>query len=115
LLCADGSVIKGCNVDNASIGGTICAERTAVVKAVSEGKKNIIAVAVTSDVIQPISPCGMCRQFLREFCEPHTPIFMHNRSGGYEVRTLELLLPMSFGPEALQPREALQAMGVKMS
>ena len=72
------------------------------------------AVAVATDMDDFCSPCGMCRQFLREFCEPHTPVFMHNRFGGYEVKTLEQLLPMSFGPEALPPREVLQANRVEM-
>lgn len=72
------------------------------------------AVGVATDMDDICSPCGMCRQFLREFCEPDMPIFMHNKAGGYEVKTLDQLLPMSFGPEALPRREVLEAMGVGM-
>jgi len=110
LLSADGQVITGANVENASYGGTICAERTALVKAVSEGVTKFKAIAVASDVKAPISPCGMCRQFMREFCELDMPVVMV--SAGYNSRdfkdsvgdhvktvTLEELLPYSFGPE----------------
>jgi len=117
LLCADGTVIKGSNVENASNGGTICAERTAIVKAVSEGKKDFIAIAVTTDVPATISPCGICRQVLREFCHLDTPVLLvpadypqgsgeeAPTQGGVRVETVGGLLPLSFGPEDLeQPR-----------
>ena len=76
LLTPSGEIIQGCNVENASYGGTICAERTALVKAVSEGKKSFVALAVTSDVAAHISPCGICRQFIREFCALSMPIYL---------------------------------------
>ncbi|KAG6381854.1 cytidine deaminase [Boletus reticuloceps] len=114
LLCADGTVIKGCNVENASYGGAICAERTAIVKAVSEGKKDFIAIAVTTDVPATLSPCGICRQVLREFCHLDTPVLLvpadypqegAGEEGGVRVETVGGLLPLSFGPEDLeQPR-----------
>jgi len=94
-------------VENASFGGTICAERTAIVKAVSEGIKEFKALAVTTDVPECVSPCGMCRQVVREFCSPEMPILLvpgNYREGGnmeIKVMTLEQLLPMSFGPENL--------------
>ncbi|EJD00094.1 cytidine deaminase [Fomitiporia mediterranea MF3/22] len=112
LLSKSGEVIKGANVENASYGGTICAERTALVKAVSEGILEFVALAVTTDVPSPISPCGMCRQFIREFCAPEMPVLMV--AGNYVegssvdlekssivVMTVDELLPNSFGPEHL--------------
>ncbi|KIK30927.1 hypothetical protein PISMIDRAFT_669857 [Pisolithus microcarpus 441] len=114
FLCADDTIVKGANVENASWGGTICAERTAVVKAVSEGQKDFTALAVTSDVATPISPCGICRQVLREFCTSDMPIFLvpadypkkDAEDGGILEVTAGSLLPHSFGPEDLElPRK----------
>ncbi|PCH36475.1 cytidine deaminase [Wolfiporia cocos MD-104 SS10] len=113
LLTTSGSIIKGCNVENASYGGTICAERTAIVKAVSEGARAFNAIAVVTDVSSTISPCGICRQVLREFCALNMPVLLV--PADYELRTargvpaggiLETsvgeLLPHSFGPEQLE-------------
>ncbi|KAF8584246.1 cytidine deaminase [Ramaria rubella] len=109
LLTDGGEIIRGANVENASYGATICAERTAVVKAVSDGKRNFVALAVTSDVSAPISPCGICRQFIREFCSLKMPILLVQgnwtvESGSARVKEviLEELLPYSFGPEDLE-------------
>ncbi|KAG8683493.1 hypothetical protein FRC09_016047, partial [Ceratobasidium sp. 395] len=93
--------------------GTICAERTALVKAVSEGDKKFLAIAVTTDVKSPISPCGICRQFIREFCPLSTPILMVSANYTPETAsetvlsvTLGEILPYSFGPEDLErPRD----------
>ncbi|KAI0667989.1 cytidine deaminase [Trametes maxima] len=116
LLTTTGNVIKGANVENASYGGTICAERTAFVKAVSEGILSFTALAVVSDVAHPISPCGMCRQVIREFCAPNMPIFLvpadyekrvtqGHADGGVKETSIGELLPDSFGPEDLdRPR-----------
>ncbi|KAI0290564.1 cytidine deaminase [Russula brevipes] len=108
LLTPDGQIIKGANVENASYGGTICAERTAIVKAVSEGIRSFVALAVNTDVAQPTSPCGICRQIIREFCALEMPIFLvpaGYESGGSNGSLLETtlgeLLPHSFGPEDL--------------
>lgn len=76
LLASDGSFVPGANVENASYGGGICAERTAIVKGVSEGQKRFVGLVVTSDVDGPISPCGICRQVLREFCPLEMPILL---------------------------------------
>ncbi|CUA68301.1 Cytidine deaminase [Rhizoctonia solani] len=109
LFSTDGKIIAGGNVENASYGGTICAERTALVKAVSEGTKSFLAIAVTSDVDEIVSPCGICRQFIREFCSLKMPIYMIKSS--YTPATaettskavsLEDVLPYSFGPEHLE-------------
>ncbi|KAL7409007.1 cytidine deaminase [Mrakia frigida] len=115
LLTVDGQIIKGANIENASYGAGICAERTALVKAVSEGSNKFLAIAVSSDVPTPsISPCGICRQFIREFCALDTPIVMVSsvyQAGEYTASkegdttvtmTLGELLPMSFGPGELE-------------
>lgn len=68
LLTADGHYVRGANVEACNYAGTICAERTAIVKAVSDGQRTFKALAVASDLREPISPCGFCRQLLREFC-----------------------------------------------
>jgi len=109
LLTKDGQIIKGANVENASYGGAICAERTAIVKAVSEGTRSFVALAVNTDVAQPLAPCGICRQVIREFCALKMPILLvpagygsgGNNSVGLRETTLEELLPHSFGPDAL--------------
>jgi len=109
LLTPDGRIVKGANVENASYGGTICAERTAIVKAVSEGTRSFVALAVNTDVAQPLSPCGICRQVVREFCALKMPILLV--PAGYPSAddsvdlletTVEGLLPHSFGPDALE-------------
>lgn len=121
LLAKDGSIIKGANVENASYGGTICAERTAIVKAVSEGIREFIGLAVITNVSSAISPCGICRQVIREFCALDMPILLvpgdfpqpppapdsGYGEGGVKETTLGILLPDSFGPEHLElPRKS---------
>ncbi|EGF83783.1 hypothetical protein BATDEDRAFT_21251 [Batrachochytrium dendrobatidis JAM81] len=93
--------IVGCNVENASYGGTICAERTAFVKAVSEGHKKFLAIAVITDKEAAISPCGFCRQFMVEFGK-HIQVYQFSASfDKVEIKSLKELLPDSFGPEDL--------------
>ena len=70
LLCSDGTVFTGCNIENAAYTPTSCAERTAVFKAVSEGYRSFRAIAVAGDGEEYLAPCGVCRQVLMEFCEP---------------------------------------------
>ena len=98
LLCADGTIFQGCNVENASYGLTNCAERTAIFKAVSEGDRNFAAIAVVTE--NGGAPCGVCRQVMREFA-PNLTIIMGDVQGNYQVLTLPYLLPHSFGPENL--------------
>ncbi|GAA5880118.1 hypothetical protein JCM16303_001219 [Sporobolomyces ruberrimus] len=151
MLKEDGGFVKGANVECASYGGAICAERTAIVKAVSEGTKKFIGLAVTSlsssflhtlcpsdreltnicltessDVPAIISPCGICRQLLREFCPLDMPILLvpsnyeegvtkvvkvgdvegKGTEGVLVETTMGELLPLSFGPEDLdKPRD----------
>ncbi|CAD0114919.1 unnamed protein product [Aureobasidium uvarum] len=103
LLLKSGQVIRGANVENAAYPVGTCAERTALGTAVVEGARrgDIRALAVATDISPPASPCGMCRQYIREFCEPSMPILMYDKDGKSTVLTLEQLLPMSFGPESL--------------
>jgi cytidine deaminase len=100
LLTEDGQVFTGCNVENASYGLSNCAERTAVFKAVSNGKKSFRAIAIVSDRTNPVYPCGACRQVLREF-NPRIKIVLRSRKGRPLVRSLHRILPYSFGPENL--------------
>ena len=100
LLCADGTVYQGCNVENASYTPTICAERTAFYKAVSEGRRDFVAIAICggkNGVIEGLfPPCGVCRQVMREFCKDDFTVYMVDAGGKYETRTLAQLLPDSF-------------------
>ncbi|CAK1355416.1 Cytidine deaminase [Cercospora beticola] len=110
LLLKSGEVVLGANVENASYPVGTCAERTAIGTAVVQhGAKqgDIRAIAVATDISPPASPCGMCRQFIREFCETSVPILMYDKDGKSTVMTLEQLLPMSFGPEKLLPPDQL--------
>ena len=94
LLCDDGTVITGCNVENRSYGLTICAERTAVVKAVSSGRRSFSALAIsTPDSEVPVGPCGACRQVLSEFMEPSSPVVFGGNSGEKIQTTLGTLYP----------------------
>ncbi|EJU03854.1 cytidine deaminase, partial [Dacryopinax primogenitus] len=110
LLAPGGVIIKGANIENSSYGGTICAERTAMVKAASENIREFVALAVTSDVASPVSPCGICRQFVREFCALEMPVLLipanygNYGDGKGEIleTTLGDLLPHSFGPAELK-------------
>jgi cytidine deaminase len=98
LLTASGHVFTGCNVENAVFPLCTCAERTAVVKAVSEGQREFVAIAVATR--NGGSPCGSCRQVLREFA-PHLRILLVDEAGRVREHTLDQLLPESFGPESL--------------
>ena len=100
LLCADGTVFTGCNIENASFSPTICAERTAFAKAVSEGQREFTAIAICGGkdgVIEGLfPPCGVCRQVMAEFCGPDFEIYLADKGGTYETRTLAQILPDSF-------------------
>ncbi|KAK2624454.1 hypothetical protein QTJ16_006404 [Diplocarpon rosae] len=111
ILTPDGQHVEGANVENAAYPVGTCAERVALGTAVVKGYRKFTAVAVATDISPPASPCGMCRQFIREFCELSTPIVMFDKDGAFVVLRLEQLLPMSFGPEALPPPGAAGAQG----
>ena len=94
LLCEDGTLYEGCNIENASYGLTNCAERTAIFKAVSEGHIKFKALAVVADTEGPCAPCGACRQVVAEFKIPI--IIMGNLMGNVKIVTIEEVLPFSF-------------------
>ena len=100
LECGDGTVFTGCNIENAAYGATICAERTAVAKAVSEGHRDFVRIVIAGRSRAFCVPCGVCRQVLREF-SPNIEIICLNGAGEERAFTLEELLPHSFGPEYL--------------
>lgn len=99
-LCENGQVYSGANVENASYGLSICAERVALVKAVSEGCRRFEALAVVADSPTPASPCGACRQFLAEF-GPETLVIMANTKGEIKKAKVGELLPYAFTSEQL--------------
>ncbi len=98
VLTLDGQIYTGCNVENISYGLSLCAERTAVSKAVSGGCRAFAALAVVGGDKHPAAPCGACRQVLSEFCQPETPVFIArlNKGGRVTATTLGALLPQSF-------------------
>ena len=114
LLAKNGTVYQGCNIENASYPATNCAERTAFYKAVSEGVREFQAIAIVGgSVLYPktaeenqctdlCSPCGICRQVMREFCKPDFKIILVKSEEEWKIYTLSQLLPEGFGPENLE-------------
>lgn len=102
VVAEDGTIFGGCNIENASYGLTICAETNAICSLISAGKKRIAALAVIGSGDELCTPCGRCRQFIREFALPDAPIYLCDRNGIRKTVTLEEILPMSFGPEFLE-------------
>ena len=101
LLCKDGSIYTGCNIENAAYTPTNCAERTAFFKAVSEGKQDFTAMAVVGGKDKPedfCPPCGVCRQVMMEFCGSDFKIILGTDDGKTRVYTLAAMLPEGFGP-----------------
>jgi len=94
--CRDGRIFTGCNVENSSYGLTMCAERNALAKAVSEGGRDFIRMAVIADAHAPVPPCGACRQVISELCGKQTEIVMVNLRGQIETHTVNELLPEAF-------------------
>ena len=100
LLCSDGDIFEGVNIENGSYGGTICAERSAFCAAISAGKKEFSAIAVVGgkrgkQISQLCPPCGICRQFMSEFCSAEFPVLLYD---GQDVKEMALgaLLPEAF-------------------
>ena len=102
LECADGTVFTGCNVENAAFGSTICAERTALLKAVSEGHcSDWTAIAIAGQGQDYCWPCGSCRQMLYEFA-PDLRVLAARGDGAFQAVSLSELLPRGFGPKSLE-------------
>ena len=107
LLTADGEVYKGGNIENASYGATNCAERTAIFKAVSEGKRNFRAIAITggmegADPVDYAYPCGICRQVMREFAGEDFTVIVAKDADEFKEYRLEELLPCGFGGDSIK-------------
>ena len=103
LLTKSGKVYTGCNIENAAYPATVCAERTAIFKAVSEGETQFESIAIVGGINGEVkdycAPCGVCRQVMREFCESEFRIVLTDSTGLIKECTLDELLPLSFGPE----------------
>lgn len=109
LLTDSGEMILGGNIENASYGATNCAERTAIFKAVSEGYREFVAIAIAggkeeerNQLSDYAYPCGICRQVMKEFCKNEFLIYVVKSETNYRQHTLEELLPYGFGGEQLQ-------------
>jgi cytidine deaminase len=103
LLGKSGKIYRGCNIENAAYSPTNCAERTAVFKAVSEGELEFVGIAIAGDGDDYLSPCGVCRQVLREFAEPESfEVIMAGKNCDYRKMTLAQLLPVSFSKSDLE-------------
>lgn len=100
VLSADGKIFTGCNIENASFGLALCAERVAIFKAISEGSTKFKAIAIIGDTDKPCSPCGACRQVISEFGED-IPLIMANLKGDVKIKKIKELLPEAFGKNDL--------------
>ncbi len=101
ILAADGNIHSGCNVENAAYPVGNCAEASAISAMVLAGQSKILAIAVAGAGDELCTPCGGCRQRIREFAEPETPILICDTQGLRHTTTLAKLLPLSFGPDNL--------------
>lgn len=105
LLAASGKVYLGCNIENAAYTPTNCAERTAFFKAISEGEREFVSVAVVggkNGISEPAYPCGVCRQVMAEFCDPDSFLIYVADGEGYRTHTLSELLKFCFTPSSLK-------------
>ena len=110
VLTEDGQIFTGCNVENAAYSVTICAERVALTKAISEGYRRFAAIAIAGGredgPLKYCPPCGTCRQLMSEFCGGDFPIYLPKAEDDWIVYTLEQLLPERFGPGDLNRDQA---------
>lgn len=105
IVTRSGRIIGGCNVENASYGGTVCAERIAVFRAIAEsGEREFVAIVIVADVEPTVVPCALCLQVLAEFCGPELVIGLGDLAGIRERTRLGDLLPRAFGPGSLPPQ-----------
>ncbi|HXG93794.1 MAG TPA: cytidine deaminase [Blastocatellia bacterium] len=102
LLAADGRVFTGCNIENSTYGLTMCAERVAIFKAVSEGAQEISKMAVVADFDNPTPPCGCCRQMIWEFSSDDTEVILANLSGDVQKFAIKELFPEAFDARFLE-------------
>ena len=100
LLCADGSIYCGCNIENAAFSPTNCAERTAFFKAIYDGHRDFTAIAVCGgkggEITDFAPPCGVCRQVMKEFCKADFTVYLAGPEDSFQTYTLAQLLPVSF-------------------
>ena len=101
LLTNKNKIYSGCNIESSSYSLTICAERTAIFKAVSEGQRNFKAIAISGDTEDFISPCGACRQVISDLCG-NIDVVMINSKGEYVIKKTSELLPFAFGDKDLR-------------
>lgn len=104
LLCKDGTVYKGSNVENASYPLCMCAERNAIYRAMMDGKKksDFVMLALSADTDEPCSPCGACRQVMSELLPSDTPVYMTNLKGDETLTSVKELLPFAFSGDDLK-------------
>ncbi len=106
LLTRSGKIFTGCNIENAAYSPSVCAERTALFKAVSEGERDFVKIAVAGGkngkIASEFPPCGVCRQVIAEFCSPEFEILVVKAENEYGVYTLKQLLPNAFTPENIE-------------
>ena len=106
LECADGTVFTGCNIENAAYGCTICAERTAIFKAVSEGHRDFVRIVIAGKSEDYCVPCGSCRQVMMEFCDPERfRIVLGKEDLSFREYTLKELLPLGFAGDGVERKE----------
>ncbi|GAA3722308.1 cytidine deaminase [Salinicoccus jeotgali] len=96
LVTQDDEYIYGANIENAAYPATICAERSALVSAYSNNIKTFKAIVIITDAEEPASPCGTCRQVMKELCDDDMPVYMTNKAGEVIKRTVDELLPLGF-------------------
>ncbi len=102
LKTKNNQFFSGCNIENASYSLVQCAEACAIANMISAGEKDIVGIVVVSSGEPYCSPCGACRQRLREFAVSDLEVYMYNGAGNYRMHLLEELLPLSFGPHNLE-------------
>ncbi len=106
LITKTGEIVTGCNVENASYGATVCAERIAIFKAVTEKQRSFSAIVIITDAAEPAPPCAFCLQVMAEFFEPTTKIWLADLKSIRSVHSFKSLLPVPFGPRQLADAKA---------
>lgn len=101
VLTDSNNLYTGCNIENASLTPTVCAERVAIFKAISNGEKKIKKIAIVGKFDSYTYPCGVCRQVIREFCDENFEFIIIKNEKEYKILNIKDILPYSFGPEDL--------------